>query len=58
MFGETIERVLDSYLEDENQKTALKVYNEAENLLALDDDKLIKEFAAIFQGGFYPEPWG
>lgn len=58
LFGETVEEVLDSYLETENQKTAEKVCKEAENLLSLNDEALTEEFETISQGEFYPEPWG
>lgn len=58
LFGETVEEVLDSYLETENQKTAEKVCKEAENLLSLNDAALTEEFETISQGEFYPEPWG
>ncbi|WP_067704980.1 contact-dependent growth inhibition system immunity protein [Erwinia sp. ErVv1] len=58
LFGETVEEVLDSYLETENQKTAEKVCQEAENLLLLNDEALTEEFETISQREFYPEPWG
>ncbi|AMG58579.1 contact-dependent growth inhibition system immunity protein [Pantoea vagans] len=58
LFGETVEEVLDSYLETENPKTAEKVCQEAEYLLSLNDQALIKAFQSISQGEFNPEPWG
>ncbi|MFE0583876.1 contact-dependent growth inhibition system immunity protein [Pantoea vagans] len=58
LFGETVEEVLDSYLETENPKTAEKVCQEAEYLLSLNDQALIEAFQSISQGEFNPEPWG
>lgn len=58
LFGETVEEVLDSYLETENPKTAAKVCQEAEYLLSLNDQALTEAFESISQGEFYPEPWG
>ncbi|MEN4830909.1 contact-dependent growth inhibition system immunity protein [Pantoea vagans] len=58
LFGETVEEVLDSYLETENSKTAEKVCQEAEYLLSLNDQALIEAFQSISQGEFNPEPWG
>lgn len=58
LFGETVEEVLDSYLETENQKTAEKVCQEAESLLLLNDKALTEEFETICQREFDPEPWG
>jgi len=58
LFGETVEEVLDSYLETENPKTAEKVFQEAEYLLSLNDQALIEAFQSISQGEFNPEPWG
>lgn len=58
LFGETVEEVLDSYLETENPKTAEKVCQEAEYLLSLNDQVLIEAFQSISQGEFNPEPWG
>jgi len=50
LFGKTIEEVLNSYLETENQKTVEKVCQEAENLLSLNDEALTEEFETISQG--------
>ncbi|GME43451.1 MULTISPECIES: contact-dependent growth inhibition system immunity protein [unclassified Pantoea] len=58
LFGETVEEVLNSYLETENPKTAEKVCHEAEYLLSLNDQELIEAFQSISQGEFNPEPWG
>lgn len=58
LFGETVEEVLDSYLETENPKTAEKACQEAEYLLSLNDQALIEAFQSISQGEFNPEPWG
>ncbi|MBK5014074.1 contact-dependent growth inhibition system immunity protein [Pantoea sp. S62] len=58
LFGETVEEVLDSYLETENPKAAEKVCQEAEYLLSLNDQALIEAFQSISQGEFNPEPWG
>ncbi|WP_337025109.1 contact-dependent growth inhibition system immunity protein [Pantoea anthophila] len=58
LFGETVEEVLDSYLETENLKTAGKVCLEAECLLSLNEQSLTETFESISQGEFYPEPWG
>ncbi|WP_336749169.1 contact-dependent growth inhibition system immunity protein [Pantoea vagans] len=58
LFGETVEEVLNSYLETENPKTAEKVCQEAEYLLTLNDQELIEAFQSISQGEFNPEPWG
>ncbi|MGV2879749.1 contact-dependent growth inhibition system immunity protein [Pantoea vagans] len=58
LFGETVEEVLDSYLETENPKTAEKVCQEAEYLLSLNDQALIEAFQSISQGEFNPESWG
>lgn len=58
LFGETIEEILDSYLETENPKTALKVYQETDDLLSLNDGALTEAFGAISQGEFCPGPWG
>ncbi|MDE8555066.1 contact-dependent growth inhibition system immunity protein [Pantoea vagans] len=58
LFGETVEEVLNSYLETENPKTAEKVCQEAEYLLSLNDQELIEAFQSISQGEFNPEPWG
>ncbi|MCJ7925929.1 MAG: contact-dependent growth inhibition system immunity protein [Pantoea vagans] len=58
LFGETVEEILDSYLETENPKTAEKVCQEAEYLLSLNDQALIEAFQSISQGEFNPEPWG
>lgn len=58
LFGDTLEEVLDSYLETENPTTAMKVCQEAENLLSLNDESLTEAFETISQGEFYPEPWG
>ncbi|TPE19426.1 hypothetical protein FJP62_05150 [Pantoea vagans] len=58
LFGETVEEVLDSYLETENLKTAGKVCLEAEYLLSLNEQSLTETFESISQGEFNPEPWG
>ncbi|WP_231572333.1 contact-dependent growth inhibition system immunity protein [Pantoea eucalypti] len=58
LFGETVEEILDSYLETENPKTAAKVCQEAEYLLSSNDQVLTETFESISQGEFYPEPWG
>lgn len=58
LFGETPEEVLDSYLETENHKTAVKVCQEAESLLSLNDEALTEEFETISRREFYPEFWG
>ncbi|MDQ1211148.1 contact-dependent growth inhibition system immunity protein [Pantoea anthophila] len=58
LFGETVEEVLDSYLETENPKTAGKVCLEAEYLLSLNEQSLTETFESISQGEFNPEPWG
>ncbi|WP_233598478.1 contact-dependent growth inhibition system immunity protein [Erwinia sp. 198] len=58
MFGETTEEILDSYLETENPKAALKVYQETDDLLALNDGALTEAFGAISQGEFCPDSWG
>lgn len=58
LFGETLEEVLDSYLETENPKIVMKACQEAENLLSLNDESLTEAFETISQGEFYPEPWG
>ena len=58
LVGETVEEVLDSYLETENPKTAEKVCQEAEYLLSLNDQALIEAFQSISQGEFNPESWG
>lgn len=58
LFGETVEDVLDSYLQTENPKTVINVCQETEKLLSLNDETLTKTFAILSQGECFPEPWG
>lgn len=58
LFGETVEEIADSYLEVESSGTVMKVYQEADKLLSLNDRVLTELFETLCQGEFCPELWG